>query len=240
VLGQTRPADEILVQDGGSTDKTLVILEQYGEAVLVQSMPDTGQSQALNRALDRATGDLVGWLNADDIYYPETLAFLERKHSEYPEADIYFGDFTIIDNEDVVLRRFRLPEWRWQRALWGPFPFFSGAAFFRQSVFEAHGGFDEQLHYCMDLELMLRIGANAMTVHIPEVLGALRVYGESKTGGSPRGFLKEGFRLRLRYSSGIYVRSRVLVWTLLETIYLYLRKIRWSRLWSSLRKEHRL
>src|SRR5713101_2181320 len=93
VLSQDAKAYEVIVQDGGSNDGTLEILHRYGGDISYVSEPDAGQSDALNRAIQRANGDIIGWLNADDIYTPGAFRLVADAFIQYPSADLVYGDF---------------------------------------------------------------------------------------------------------------------------------------------------
>ncbi len=103
VARQQGIAAEHIVVDGASTDSTLEILQRYPGLQWI-SERDHGQSDAINKGFLRATGDLVGWLNADDYYLPGGLEAIARAAREHPEADVIYGDCVFVDREGRVLR----------------------------------------------------------------------------------------------------------------------------------------
>jgi glycosyltransferase involved in cell wall biosynthesis len=107
VLNQVPRPDEILVQDGGSTDATVDILRSVSDSVAWVSGPDHGQADALNKALARATGDVVLWLNADDILLPGAIAAALAAFASDPRLAFAYGDFDIINSTGSLVRRYQ-------------------------------------------------------------------------------------------------------------------------------------
>jgi glycosyltransferase involved in cell wall biosynthesis len=206
-LEQQPPPGEIIVQDAGSTDGSASIAASFGDRVSFVSEPDAGQSDALNCAIARATGEWIVWLNADDVLAPGVLAAADAG------ADIVYGDFDYIDEHGALLRQFRPgPELTRERLLADGCYLFSGAALFRRSLFERHGGLDVNLRYTMDYELYLRVAPHVRATYVPRTLGAFRVHGHSKTQGLTWPIFVETARLRRRYGGyGPATRRPVLV-----------------------------
>jgi glycosyltransferase involved in cell wall biosynthesis len=156
--------------------------------------PDRGQSDALNRAIARARGDWIAWLNVDDVLGPGLLACADEG------ADLVYGDFDWIDANGRLLRHFSPPaELSRERLLADGCYLFSGAALLRRSLFERFGGLDEQLRYTMDYDFFLRVAPHVRARHVPRTLGAFRVHGDSKTSSLTWGVFVETARVRRRH-----------------------------------------
>jgi glycosyltransferase involved in cell wall biosynthesis len=98
VFEQRYPSVEVLVIDGGSTEGSLDVLREFDDRLAYwKSGPDAGQSDAINQGFQRATGDLVSWLNADDFLLPGALQALADTHSRQPDAPFYFGNGLRVD-----------------------------------------------------------------------------------------------------------------------------------------------
>jgi len=182
IAGQTEPCQHILV-DGGSTDGTVAVIEaqRKPDSVLI-SEPDRGMYDAINKGLARATGDVVGILNADDFY--PTNDVLERVAETFadPAVEASFGDLLYVEREDStkVVRTWKSGQYRRQKFYTGwmpPHPTF----FLRRALYERHGGYRLDLGSAADYELMLRmlLKHRANAVYIPRVLVHMRNEGMS-------------------------------------------------------------
>lgn len=179
---------EHLILDSDSTDQTIPILRSLDgkpewEHVCWRSEHDGGQSEALNRGFKLASGDIIGWLNADDRYRPGCFEHVARAFEQYPEVDIIYGDFTLMSEEGQILRvrreiafnRFIL---LYHRVLYIPTP----ATFFRRRIFEEGNWLKQDLHYAMDYEFFVRLAsAGYRFQHIPCVLADFRLHPASKS-----------------------------------------------------------
>ena len=162
VGSQGYPRLEHVVVDGGSTDGTLDVL-RAAEGVRWISEPDRGLSDAMNKGIRMATGDVVGWLNADDCYEPGALRAVGEAFARDPEALWATGRCRIIDAEgreirprvtaykNALLRRYSLPLYLTQNFISSP------ATFVRRSAFDHVGLFEERFRYSMDYDVWLRL-----------------------------------------------------------------------------------
>lgn len=186
VRSQGYEACEHLVLDGGSTDGTVDLLASAASscpALRWRSEPDGGQSAALNEGFARASGEIVGWLNADDRYRPGCFEQVAKAFRDNPDADVLYGDYTFIDADgrhralrrEIDFSRFIL---RYHKVLYIP----TAAAFFRRRVFE-HGHFlSPSLHYAMDVDFFLRLDqAGYRFFHLAALLADFRLHPSAKS-----------------------------------------------------------
>ena len=185
VLQQPLQDIEYWVIDGGSTDETLRVLEKYQDRLQWISEPDRGQTDALNKGILRTQGDIIGWLNSDDIYYPGVLPQVMRFFADHPEVNILYGRANHIDTEDAVIEPYPTREWDYPALLESCFVC-QPAVFFRRRIIEKYGLFDEELKYCMDYEYWLRVGAAESMTFFPLLLAGSRLYDSNKTLGCRR------------------------------------------------------
>src|SRR4051812_35484581 len=97
---------EYVVRDGGSTDNTLDIVAEYRDRVTVVSQADAGQAAAINAGIRTTSGEIVAWLNSDDLYRPGALATVAQVFDTSPDVDVVYGDADLIDKADVVMGRY--------------------------------------------------------------------------------------------------------------------------------------
>jgi glycosyltransferase involved in cell wall biosynthesis len=179
VLLQNYPALEFIVMDAGSDDETVPILKKYSSWLAHwESQPDRGQSHALNKGFDRATGDLFGWINSDDYYQPGAFAAAATRYRP-GRRELFFGDYEIREGDEPALRREQLlPAFPFEVAVGGRIlP--SHATFWPRLV---HQPFDESLQFIMDADFFKRLGrAGVRPRHLSRPLGVARTHPAAKT-----------------------------------------------------------
>jgi glycosyltransferase involved in cell wall biosynthesis len=183
--GTLAGAIEHIVMDGGSTDGTVGILERWRDRISFSTGPDGGQSAAINAGLAMAGGEILAYLNSDDVYYDGAIAAAVAAFDADPAVDVVYGDADFIDCNDAFIDRYPTEEWSLERLklvclLCQP------AVFFRRRVLDQFGPFDAKLNYCMDYEYWLRLaGRGARFAHIPFKLAASRIHPATKTQSCP-------------------------------------------------------
>jgi glycosyltransferase involved in cell wall biosynthesis len=174
VARQPGVAAEHIVIDGASTDSTLAVVRRYSEVQCISDR-DRGQSDAINKGFLRATGDLVGWLNADDYYLPgglEAIACAARLH---PEADVIYGDCVFVDTAGKIVRS--KVEHGFDRSVLMYFGCYipSTATFFRRRIIDAGILLDCDYRVCMDFEYFARLAhAGYKFCYVPRFIAAFR------------------------------------------------------------------
>lgn len=183
VLSQDFRNFEYLIFDGGSSDETVSILKSYGDSVKWVSEPDRGQAHAVNKGLITSHGEVIGWLNSDDIYYPGALQTVHNTFIKHPEIDVVYGMADHIDENDNLIEPYYNEEWDYERLK--EICFISQpAVFFRRTVVDEFGMLDENLKYCMDYEYWLRIGKAKPFYYLKQGIAGSRLYKDTKTLGS--------------------------------------------------------
>lgn len=185
VLTQTHPDVEYIIIDGNSGDSTLQIIQSYGDRIhRVVSEPDKGIYDAMNKGIEMATGEVVGLLNADDLYAsPEVLADVARTFTG-TQADAVYGDLVYVAQDDMtqIRRTWKAGTYRVGSFLWGwmpPHPAF----FLKKEKYLKYGNFRLDMRSAADYELMLRmIHKNGIQLsYIQKTLVRMRVGGVSNS-----------------------------------------------------------
>lgn len=173
---------EHIVYDAGSTDGVIDIwkkAETEGKLKLFVE-PDRGQSDAINKGMRVATGEIVGWLNSDDVLLPGALHAVAEAFRLNPQAVVICGIGGRVSRDGNLMKivepKCAIPG-RINKAFEGVQP----AMFFRRDAFWMVGGLDESLHYVMDWDLLIKLSKLGKIVAIPERLADIRYYEDTKT-----------------------------------------------------------
>ena len=199
VLNQDYADLEYIVIDGGSSDGSVEIIRKYQDRLAYWvSEKDEGQTAALNKGFKKASGDIVAYLNSDDIYLPGALA---RVAAEFSDPKCYWmsGTCQFFNQSGIQHSERRSPPSfrpRWFDHCWLSQP----AVFWQRSLFERYGFFDERLRYCMDYDFWLRLVVGGEHCHfVDHPLAAFRWHDTSKTIGERAGFALEDDVVRERH-----------------------------------------
>ncbi len=192
VFDQRYPAIEHIIIDGASNDGTLEILKKYPHLRWI-SEPDQGQAYALNKGFKMATGEIIGWLNADDSYCSQVFQTVAQIFVN-PEVMVLYGDGFEIDEHGTIKRPIisrgasseaLIKYWKWQ------YEYIQPAFFFRRKVFDEVGYLDEHLYYAMDHDFFIRLSQRYDFHYIAKPLASTRLHAASKTGRTYRKFIPD-------------------------------------------------
>jgi carbamoyltransferase len=183
VLEQDYPHLQYIVQDGGSSDDTRAILERWRSRLdHCESVADRGQAHAVNLGFRHAAGDVMAWLNSDDLLLPGSLHYIAKFFQRHPDVDVIYGHRVLIDEQGREIGRWVLPPHDDTMLSWADYvP--QETMFWRRRVWEQVGGaMDESFQFALDWDLLLRFReAGARFYRVPRFLGAFRVHAEQKT-----------------------------------------------------------
>ena len=182
VLDQGYSNLEYLIIDGGSKDESVSVIQRHEAALSYWvSEKDRGQTHALSKGFERATGDILGWLCSDDLLLPGALNRVATFFEQHPEVDFLFGNALWIDAQGQYIRPKKEMPWNKFLFLYDHNYLAQPAAFWRRSLFEKVGGLDESWNLGMDSDLWLRFAQHARPHYLDEYLACMRDYPEQKT-----------------------------------------------------------
>jgi glycosyltransferase involved in cell wall biosynthesis len=195
---------EVVVVDGLSTDNTCDVLRRYGDRIRWISERDRGQSDAVNKGVRMANGDLIAWINSDDYYVDDrAVATLVRAFDDDPGCDIAYGDGVRVDSSGA-----RIGPFRGRRIddvatiITHPSSFvMQPSLLFRRQLFLDVGGVDESLHYTMDYELWIRLFEGARrTKYIPQPIACARYHADAKSIAMMGKQIREALRVKIAHA----------------------------------------
>jgi glycosyltransferase involved in cell wall biosynthesis len=181
ILGQDYPEIEYIVIDGGSTDGSVELIRRHErELAYWVSERDSGQSAAINKGFARATGEILAWVNSDDLLAPSAVRLAVAFLADDAQVGLIYGDRLHIDARGNVIGINRMPAYypvMLRRNITLP----QETVFFRRDAFHRAGGLDETLKFSMDFDLWCRMAKVTSLRHIPAFLGLFREHDESKS-----------------------------------------------------------
>ena len=182
ILEQEYPALELIVIDGGSTDDSRSIITKYAARLAWWCCePDRGQTDAINKGFARASGEVMAWLNGDDLLAPGSLARIAACFARHPETDVVYGQRILIDEQGRDIGRWILPPHSDSVLTWADFvP--QETLFWRRLWKKIGGKMDDTFHFALDWDLLIRFRqAGARMVRLPFFLGCFRLHAAQKT-----------------------------------------------------------
>ncbi|NIJ53356.1 glycosyltransferase family 2 protein [Dyadobacter arcticus] len=203
VLNQNYPNLEYIIVDGGSTDQSVEVIKKYEKYLSWWvSEKDRGQVHAINKALDRATGEYIGFQNSDDVYFPGTFKrFGEAAVKQ--SADILYGDLYMISTDDDVTEILKTTSYNFDCQVLEGMQIHNQSLFFKRSLVQQYGAFDESYRFAFDYEFITRYTAqkNTVTRKVEGLAGALRVHADAKSSNIASVGVEEHHRIQKLYIS---------------------------------------
>lgn len=181
VLLQRYPNLEYIVMDGGSNDGTMDVLAPYADRIAhLQSKRDKGQADAIHQGFERSTGEIMAYLNSDDMLAPGALHYVADLFARRPEVDAVYSHRVTVDGKNRVIWYWMLPEHSdWYMSRWDLIP--QETCFWRRRLFDECGNVDASLRFAIDYDLFIRYMARGKFVRADRFLGVFREHELAKT-----------------------------------------------------------
>ena len=236
VIEQDYPSLEYIVVDGGSTDGSLDIIQKYDDRISHwSSEPDAGQTEAINKGFARASGDILAYLNSDDLYRPGAVSEAVEFLSKHAEVGMVYGDADYINEAGLTIGKFSAAQTDYRRLRRGYVHIPQQAAFFRAELWDRVGPLDPTFQFAMDYDLWVRIAALGPIRYHRRNWASFRLHGKAKTLSAAELCWPEMIRVHRRLGGSVIsvIYAKYLVRRLLEPILPYRLSARlWLQQWA--------
>ncbi len=227
IIDQNYQNVEHIIIDANSTDGTIDILHKYNKNIDWISETDNGQSEGLNKGFEKASGEIIGWINSDDRLAPGALHKVAQFFSRNPDEIAVVGDQALINEEGEIIHIIKSRAYNYDYLLNFAKSITQNSIFFRRDVFDMIGYLDESLNYTMDLDFFIRMTGIKKIPYLPDTLAEFRIHPNSKTAKGSYHFALESLKIRKKYDGKILSKA----WQ--NDIYIIitqpLRRINWLR-----------
>ncbi|HAR62078.1 MAG: hypothetical protein DKM50_01915 [Candidatus Margulisiibacteriota bacterium] len=202
VLNQNYPNFEHIVMDGGSSDDTVKVLKKYSHLIW-KSEKDKGQTHALNKALKIASGDIVCWLNSDDLLCEGVFEIINRFFVDNCDRHVVTGNLLVVDENKQFLWKQTAEAVTYEGLLNNGQCVLQPSTVFRKNVFDQVGSLNDKFHYTMDHEFFLRASKQFRFYTIDKDIAMFRRYPQSKTGSHEIRFVRELLKIKRQYGARV-------------------------------------
>ncbi len=182
VIDQQYPNLEYIIMDGGSTDGSVDIIKKYSHRLTYwESNKDNGQADAVYRGFEKATGEILCWINSDDFLLKGALTHVAEMFRRFPETQWLIGGCVIVRESGKPITKFFGSSPTFESLLCAGMQFYQMSCFWKRDTFFRVGGFDRSLQFCFDYDMFLRLSQLGSPAVSHRMLSAYRVHGESKS-----------------------------------------------------------
>jgi len=203
VLSQNYPRLEYIIVDGGSTDGSQEIIKKYSDKLAWWvSEKDQGQTEALNKGFARAKGDILAWLNSDDMYLPGAVTSAVQFFQDQAQPGLVYGDANFINESGQLIGKFHAAQTNLHLLRQGYVHIPQQASFFRGDLWRSVGPLDPTFYFAMDYDLWVRIAARSDVKYVPQTWANFRLHTAGKTISADDRCWPEMLRVHYRDGGG--------------------------------------
>jgi glycosyltransferase involved in cell wall biosynthesis len=208
VISQGYPNLEYIVMDGGSTDGTVEIIKRYSRQLTHWvSAPDDGQADAIRRGFELSTGEIMGYVNSDDLLLPGSLEYVAWQFRQHPEAGFLAGGFSDIDEHGHVTWCHWPITPTFERLLLAGFYVGQPACFWTRQAYQRAGGIDASFKFTLDHDLFLRILQDSRAIATNRLLACFRSHPQSKSALIQHVHMEEQARIYSRSNRELLLKQ---------------------------------
>ena len=210
VLNQTYKNIQYIIVDGGSKDQTMDVVNKYKNQIdIIIHESDEGQTDAINKGFKLAKGELVGWINSDDVLYPNCIEKIIAKYVEFPDGAIFYNKYNDkIDSNGVVIESYKKYIVSRDHLLNKNYDIIQQGSFYNKNFVQQIGYLNIENHYCMDLDLWLRLLKLGPIFHVSDKsTAAFRIWEETKTSKGKEKFLQNIRNVLIINGANLYSRT---------------------------------
>jgi glycosyltransferase involved in cell wall biosynthesis len=206
VLGQDYPHIEYIIVDGGSTDGSVDVIKKYESRLAWWvSEQDKGQTDAINKGFNRATGEILAWINSDDTYNPGAVGQAVKYLTENPEVGLVYADCNFINEDGRMIGKFNAAQTDLRRLREGYVHIPQQTMFFRARYWKELGPLDPSFYFAMDYDLWTRIAAHAPFKYLAgQTWANFRLHTSGKTVAADDRCWPEMIRVHYRDGGGFF------------------------------------
>jgi glycosyltransferase involved in cell wall biosynthesis len=209
IIKQTYKNIEYIIVDGCSSDDTYKIIEKYKKSISqVIIEKDTGMYAAVNRGIANSSGEIIAYLNSDDLYHENTIEIIVDIFLKRSDVDLIYGSEDVINNKGEYLYNFKFPKYIWPLFVSANFSTIGQpCSFWRKSVHKISGYFDEDLKMAADFDFFCKVGKELSVLKVNKTLGSYRLHEKSLTSNNHYLSLNDINKIHSRYVTGVFFRN---------------------------------
>jgi len=200
VLNQNYPNLEYIIIDGGSTDGSVEIIKKYEKYLTYWvSEKDNGQADAINKGFSKSSGEILAYINSDDVYLPGVFLKIVKIFNENPKTDLVFGNIMFIDANDNFIGELRFTPFNIETLIYEGGNLHQTGTFWTRKIYDKVGGFNPKYTFCMDFDFFCRVAEVGSMVHIRDYLSCFRIHEKAKSSTIKHIGLAEHEEIAKRY-----------------------------------------